>query len=114
MNIRMKFITVMLITSLFITLGIYFISHYLFERNTIDAENREIEKNLDRIDIFLKEVFSNMEMTVNDWAIWDDTYYFIKDNTPDYINSNLNYESLRNININFMIFIDKKPIIFII
>lgn len=40
-----------------------------------------------------------------DWSYWDDTYAFVKDGNQDYIDSNLNPESLAVLKINLALFV---------
>lgn len=54
--------------------------------------------------------FRKLERIAYDWAAWNDTYYFMNNPTQKYINANLNYESLYNIEVDNMIYVDKKEI----
>ncbi|MCX9085913.1 MAG: hypothetical protein OIN87_14075 [Candidatus Methanoperedens sp.] len=47
-----------------------------------------------------------METTNRDWAWWDDTYEFIEDTNPDYINTSLGDESLTGLRLNVIIYIN--------
>lgn len=40
-----------------------------------------------------------------DWSRWDETYLFIQDKNDEYISKNLNYESIENLGIDFLIFL---------
>lgn len=49
-----------------------------------------------------------LALKIPDWSSWDDTYEFINDHNPDYLESNLQPESLQSLAINFMLFYDAK------
>ena len=44
--------------------------------------------------------------TVNDWAHWDDTYYYIRGTNPDYIEMNLGESTFVNLDLNFFLLVD--------
>ncbi|AKB70923.1 sensory transduction histidine kinase [Methanosarcina mazei C16] len=44
---------------------------------------------------------------VQDWACWDDTYRFIEDRNQEYINVNLQNETLAGVKVNIMLFINE-------
>lgn len=43
-----------------------------------------------------------------DWAVWDNSYQFMIDKNPEYIKANLSEDTLNNLKINIMSFIDNK------
>jgi sensor domain CHASE-containing protein len=43
-----------------------------------------------------------------DWAAWDDTYRFIEDRNPQYIQSNLSSESLAALRINLILYVNRS------
>ncbi len=56
--------------------------------------------------LLLNKLDSQMKITV-DWAIWEDTVDFIEKNNLNYIKSNINSETLKNLDLDFMIFFNK-------
>ncbi|NLV26641.1 MAG: PAS domain S-box protein [Methanomicrobiales archaeon] len=48
-----------------------------------------------------------LETKVGDWSRWDESYDFVQDLDEEYINRNLNYDSIVNIDIDFLIFVRK-------
>lgn len=53
---------------------------------------------------FQREI-TNMQVKVSDWSQWDDTYAFIQDLNVKYIESNLNTESLVQLKIHGIIYV---------
>ena len=49
-----------------------------------------------------------LDTIVMDWAVWDNSYQFMIDKNPEYIKANLSEDTLNNLKINIMLFIDNK------
>ncbi len=43
-----------------------------------------------------------------DWSTWDDAYAFVEDKNDEFIQTNLQYESFKDININFILFYNQS------
>ncbi|TDO91266.1 sensor domain CHASE-containing protein [Halanaerobium saccharolyticum] len=108
MNIRKKALKIIMITVLVLLVVLLLMSRVL-----ILNEFKEIEKNQVENDISLLQMILNQELerinTINgDWAPWDDTYQFINDRNNRYIENNLGDETLKNLDLNFMVFVDSN------
>jgi signal transduction histidine kinase/CheY-like chemotaxis protein len=57
-----------------------------------EMETREAEKNMGRVIDILNSDIKDVDSFVYDWAAWDDTYQFVKDQNQAYIDSNMNFE----------------------
>lgn len=65
-----------------------------------ELEEKEISRHL-RITLSeLETAQSHLETINRDWSQWDDTYYFVQGQKNDYITSNLENETLLNLQIN--------------
>ena len=73
-----------------------------------DIEHERAEVDVTRV----HEAFQNNIVALHtksaDWANWDDTYAFVADRNPAYIESNLAVESLRSIRIDLLMILDAK------
>ncbi len=112
MNIRLKLMAIVAV-ALLITIPVlyYFISGIMLESyRSIENQNADIHMNsVTRSFIEISEDFSNK---MNDWALWDDTYNFARDRNRRYIESNISYESMRLLNIDFLFMVcDSNEII---
>ena len=56
---------------------------------------------------FQQEFYTITQMSY-DWSTWNDTYTFVEDKNDEYIQANLQYESFKDININFMFFYNQS------
>jgi PAS domain S-box-containing protein len=80
-------------------------------------ETEEIQNELDVVErglISLNIEYDAVENTSRDWAKWDDSYQFVLDGNPEYVDSNLGGSTLPDLEIHLMAFLDLQGnIIFI-
>jgi sensor domain CHASE-containing protein len=72
--------------------------------NYLDLESESVSENVGRVLNQFNQENINLEAVASDWSMWDDTYFFVEDKNEIFIQSNLNYESYEDLNINFMLF----------
>jgi sensor domain CHASE-containing protein/signal transduction histidine kinase len=70
------------------------------------VEKKDTIRNVNIIIDAFHETVNNLSIKAADWAKWDDTYTFIENKNNSYINSNLTDETLSELKINLMIFLD--------
>lgn len=99
-------IVISCITLLNITYGLFFQNFILSE------ESRQIELTESNLSSYVLENKKKYMGRVNDWSHWDDTYAFLENSYPEYKDENIIGETFDNIDINFIIFIDKNNLIF--
>lgn len=56
----------------------------------------------------LSNEISDLNNTVNDWAVWDDTYSFMKNHNSEYIHSNLVNSTFEGLKLNLILYIDNS------
>ncbi len=105
MKIRNKLFLVTSLTLAVILIAIVFISRTYYLNNFAAIERTVIQKDIDRTVNTLNALPVNLDITVLDWAAWDDTYRFVKDLNQDYIDSNIFPEEFRSLNINYMLYL---------
>jgi PAS domain S-box-containing protein len=98
------------IFSLFIVMGIliYAINRFLLINGYIELETRDMIKTTGQVSEQMEAGLSALKRTVGDWAPWDDTYRFIRELNASYIENNLMYSTLANLNLNLMLFVDTE------
>jgi PAS domain S-box-containing protein len=69
-------------------------------------EIQKMEDNLKRLEKAYHFDLENMSVKVADWAFWDDTYQFVEDHNKEYIESNLGADSIANLQIEYMFFLN--------
>ena len=72
----------------------------LEEQNTL--QNIQLATNS------LSSEISDLNKTINDWAVWDDTYTFIQNHNSRYIQSNLVNSTFADLKLNLIVYIDNS------
>ena len=106
--IRLKIIAVIITSVLLLAGVIYTISQVVLLKSFEKIETAQMEQNLTRVHSSFDEKLVSLQIKLADWAQWDDTYQFIGDGNTEYIESNLSDETLINLQINLMAFINNN------
>jgi diguanylate cyclase (GGDEF)-like protein len=72
----------------------------------LEDEEAYASAELNRIERALGAELNHMRRLVEDWAHWDDTYDFVQDLRPQYVDSNLYEGTLDTLDLEMMIFLD--------
>jgi diguanylate cyclase (GGDEF)-like protein len=90
-------------TVIAVTITIFYFSYFGYiDRN----QEQRIKKNYEVMDYIINEEENNLQSLLVDWGQWDDTYKFINEPTKEYIESNLQEDTLRNIKLKSIIYLD--------
>lgn len=81
-------------------------SNVLFVADLKKLETERIQLNMSRVLATFSAEMDAMKRTVSDWAIWDDTYSFMKTGDSDYPRKYLQPEALAVINVAMVLFVD--------
>lgn len=84
------------------------LSHNMQLSNFLELEQNNTLDNVERVQNAVSAEQEYLDSIVQDWACWDDTYEFIENGNPQYIDVNLQNQTLAGININVMIFVDES------
>jgi two-component sensor histidine kinase/sensor domain CHASE-containing protein len=106
MNLRRKTLFLIGITFLCLIVFLYSISTFIIVDGFIKVEQRDVEKNVNRVLGAISDDIGNLETMNRDWAQWDDTYEFIRDVNPEYIKAVLGDESLAGLRLNLVIYVN--------
>jgi PAS domain S-box-containing protein len=72
------------------------------------VENTSARQNLDRVSAAIHAQQADLERVAVDWGVWDETYQFVQDRSPQFIQTNLVPLSLKPINVDLMLFYDSN------
>lgn len=108
MTIRKKTLLIIFVTTLFLVLLLFGISETFFLGSFANLEEHMVLQNIDRAQLALSSDIDQLNSTETDWASWNDTYVFIKDRNQNYISANLDTETLTNLRLNLILFIDSS------
>ncbi len=104
MTIRKKILSVIFSLFLFMGIVIYLVTRFVLIRGYIELETEDMIKTTDQVSKQMEDDLSRLKSTVGDWAPWNDTYQFIQELNESYIQNNLMYTTIANLNINFLLF----------
>jgi sensor domain CHASE-containing protein/signal transduction histidine kinase len=83
-------------------------SHSILLESFSDLEYQDTTKNTGKIEQALAWEILSIDRTARDWAFWDDTYVFVNTLNPQYIESNLDGNTLYSLDLNLMLFVNKS------
>ncbi|MBE9139559.1 HAMP domain-containing protein [Nodosilinea sp. LEGE 07088] len=105
MNLRQKTLlltTLPLLSLLIILFGSFSV---ILQRSYSRLEQRDAQRNLQRVDEVLAGDLAQLQSLTEDWAAWNDTYRFIQDQNSSFIESNLNKYAFESLQLNAVAFV---------
>ncbi|MBI9097904.1 MAG: diguanylate cyclase [Spirochaetaceae bacterium] len=78
----------------------------VIEQSFIKIEEDYALKNLTRTENSLNREVYNLDILLQDWSFWDDTYHFISTKSPEYIISNLVESTFYSSSLSLIYFFD--------
>lgn len=112
MKLRKKLLLIICFTIICLITIFYYAARTILLNSYLDLEKKITEQNVEVTVNFLKDNLEDMQIIVTDWAEWDDTYYFVKEYSKEYIKSNLEDSTFENLKLNVIIYIDSNDKIF--
>lgn len=102
-----KWVLAIAVAGVLLALGNYAIQNLLILPSFAALEQEKAEKDIRRCLGAIGREGHHLEKLTADWAMWDDTYTFVQDGNQEYIDSNMEWESIeRETEINLAYFID--------
>jgi sensor domain CHASE-containing protein/putative methionine-R-sulfoxide reductase with GAF domain len=106
MTLRNKTLISIGLTITFLVVLLYVSSRLILLDGFVRLEEQQVRQNLERVLNTIQNDVDALDAGTLDWAAWDDTYEFIVDGNPDYIDSNLVDEMFSHMRLNFVLYID--------
>ena len=106
MKLIQKILLINTLTLISIISVIYLFSESLFLNDYQKLEDQAIQRNNDRFWSSLESEFTNLSIINSDWASWDDTYLYMQDFNPIYIESNFVDGTFISLKLNYLILLD--------
>lgn len=98
-----------LLVSLLIALMVVFAAVIFATRTQIAAsQDAASRRNVERVLGTLQGELDSLDIRAQDWAQWDDTYAFVDDPNPTYVQSNLTPEAIRSVGADVLIILNAK------
>jgi PAS domain S-box-containing protein len=108
MRIRYKILLILGIVILSLMAALYGVAETLMFNGISASETKHATEDANRFINNLNSVIDGLSNTVNDWANWDDTYFFVEDNNEQYESSNLVDDTFDNLQLNLMLFFNQN------
>jgi PAS domain S-box-containing protein len=108
MNVRLKTVATIALTLIGLLLILYAAYLNIVAQNVAELEIESTTGDVDRVLVAFNDDISRLNITVGDWAPWDDTYQFVVDGNTEYIESNLSASTLINLQLNIMAFVNNE------
>lgn len=106
MTLRTKIILVISLLSALSIAALFLVQNIILSTRFARLERENTERNIDRAVGAVWEDVSSISTEVGDWAPWDDTYVFVQDNNTDYVTYNLTDETVANIGMNLILYVN--------
>lgn len=106
MKLRQKTLLIVSITLLGLMAVVYTVSSTILVGSIKKAEQNEAEQTVKGVLSLLDRTRESFTDRFADWSAWDDTYAFVRDANKNFIESNLLPESLANLKINSILFVN--------
>ena len=105
MTLRQKTLLIVSVTLLCLLMTLYFSLSSIWLNGFAKIESQQTHQDVERVIEALNNDLSELNRTVGDWAMWDETYAFVKDGNKSYIQENLSDSTVANLRLNVMVFI---------
>ena len=106
MGLREKTALTMGVALLALIAVLYLGSRRIIQDGFAHIEERDARKDVERVLLALAERRSTMELSVQDWSYWDDTYAFVQDRNEAFIRDNLTPEVMSTLRIQLLAIMD--------
>ncbi|WPC42222.1 HD domain-containing phosphohydrolase [Clostridium sp. JS66] len=109
MSVKGKALLIYFISFLFIIIFTFTAFRFIIFKYIDRVETQNLNNNFKAVTAILDREEIDMQRTCADWASWNDTYNFLLGQNKElYIKNNIQNYTLRQLNLNFMFFVDKK------
>lgn len=81
-------------------------SNIILDENYRMLEDEMITSQVIQFQQALENEIDDVASKVADWAPWDDTYYFVEGENPNYVQDNLIMETFQNLRMNMIVFVN--------
>jgi diguanylate cyclase (GGDEF)-like protein len=106
MKLRAKTLIIVGVTLVVLLGGLYASARWIVLDGFSDIEQREARESVNSVQNALDGEILRLQSTTGDWAQWDDTYFFAQDGNQEYIDENLNDDTLSTLRINLLMLVD--------
>ena len=107
-NLKTKIILIVFILILIFIFGSVLLIYFSIKADYDSLEKEELKQRLTMASNLIGADAKNLETIVRDYAVWDDTYDFVANNNPEYLNNNFTNYSLNSLKISLVLINNKS------
>lgn len=104
-SIRSKSILILTGFLLSLIVMLFLFTGVVIRNALVDLEMENANLQVKRIENAMEFSLDAMNRNIGDWAYWNDTYDYIEGLLPEYVDSNISYDSFANLHLNLVMFI---------
>ncbi|MCE5287259.1 MAG: diguanylate cyclase [Pelosinus sp.] len=108
LSITFKLMAVSITGCILVTALTIGMMNFIVENYVKGMEVQDISDTYSSLELILKHEEEDLKRINQDWAHWDDTYAYMAGEKKDYEKANLGENTIRQLNLNFMIFFDMQ------
>lgn len=108
MTLRQKTLLMIGVTLLGLVIFLFAVSQILLISGLDTMEEETAIQEITRANNAINQEMANLNATAQDWATWDDTYFFMADNNSQYIQSNMVNSTFYGLNLDMILFLDSS------
>ncbi len=82
----------------------YIILQKIIYPNFVSLEEREVARQIQRVENGISDLCDNLDTLCHDWSAWDDSYFYMDNLAPDFEGRNLTITTLKNAGLNLILF----------
>jgi PAS domain S-box-containing protein len=104
MKLRGKTLVLMAVIILSLTVSFFIISELIFVGSSSESENSYTQLVLNNTLNSLNNSLESLNNSANDWSSWNDAYYYVNGDNPNFLNKTLVNDAFLKLNIDFILF----------
>ncbi|SDN79953.1 diguanylate cyclase (GGDEF) domain-containing protein [Psychrobacillus sp. OK028] len=113
MKLKYKAVVVVCISAILLATLFLSILRPVLLKESIDLDRENAIGEANRINGSIQSTLNDLGKLNRDWSNWDDTYNFMNDQNPLYTKLNLGQETLKNLEVDFILYLNNqnKPVL---
>jgi len=105
MTLHQKTLLSVSVTLLCLLMTLYFSLSSIWLNGFAKIESQQTHRDVERVIRAIGNDLRQLNHTVGDWAVWDETYAFVEDGNASYIQEKLGDPTLANLQLNVIVYI---------
>jgi signal transduction histidine kinase/CheY-like chemotaxis protein len=102
MSLRLKALLSLLVSFGLLAAVLTLVSWWVIDKRYTALEHQHVATNVQRALKAIYEQQQTLDAMLVDWSNWDDTYRFVQDGNPEYVKSNISFETMRSLGLSHL------------